>query len=177
MSITIFVLLYCAARLLFIKNFDRFFILQSFTPKEISSRTVLSAHLAIAARFLFFVEGRRWRGALPRKNYISALYTWMKNLWRRLPWAPEVFLSRFPVSVMSLLWQRPSSAISIRRARITSGTQGILATVWSAITPLTTALGGYNAKTAWWNLILFILSKFNKHDRPNFWQSFKQVGT
>ena len=73
MSITIFVLLYCAARLLFIKNFDRFFILQSFTPKEISSRTVLSVHLAIAACFLFFVEDRRWRGALPRKNYISAL--------------------------------------------------------------------------------------------------------
>ena len=35
-----------------------------------------------------------------------------------LPWVPEVFLARFPVSVMSLLQcQRPSAAISVCRAR------------------------------------------------------------
>ena len=35
-----------------------------------------------------------------------------------LPWVPEVFLVRFPVSVMSLLQcQRPSAAISVCRAR------------------------------------------------------------
>ena len=48
-----------------------------------------------------------------RNEELSALFTWMKNMrqmWRWLPWVSNVFLARFPLSVMSVLWPALSVA-------------------------------------------------------------------
>ena len=68
---------------------------------------------------------------------LSFLCTWMKNLGQMCQWLPrvsDVFLARFPLSVMSVLWSASSVAPaffrppnSVRRPREklkTSGTQG-----------------------------------------------------
>ena len=52
----------------------------------------------------------------PELRNTAVSFVILDPLYHPIPWAPEVFLARFPVSVMSLLWP----------ARKTSGTQGML---------------------------------------------------
>ena len=75
MPITIFLLFYCAVRLLFIKSVDRFYLAIVFSIRQTSSRTVF---FSASGNYSLYKE--RFSIRIIRQEELSALCAWMKNL-------------------------------------------------------------------------------------------------